>query len=1309
MDNPGRSLYFGGSIHVDGIRAPDQDEEEEDEEESRKREAEIQGMLANAFDDLEDEESFAQQSGYNSFAFGKERGDSAYYEDGGGGKKHTDASYRNYDIGDGHEDNVFDRFGSESQGKRVEFAHRESYSESFDVQEHPGHGILNGDHASHANSSGSVTPWSDDSHDEESSERFTPLAYHETAHDPYHITAHDEHTGLDLDHNDYRPDVHKDYGESSLVYADQVNGYQADKYRSLVNRETQEKVTEAEYRAADTPQDQMKLLYEARGRELDRLSSELSKLKFESSRDIRVLQHQINLVTSDSESKTANISQLQTLLSEKEERIKSMAVDLKELQIKLNDKENENKKLHFELETAQSTISSLECQISELKAADTLTRNRKLHEEFVTKLKQGKEEEREMLLSKLQDTQNQAEQHEKEVTRLREELRSLRATYDESLVLKTETVTKLTVTNETLRKQYEDLMKSHDGKQIIELQIKVRSLEATKDKLENQVCSLESELAKAKEEIDGFDTAMKLGILSEVIPGEDSMVQLGIRRALNYDDTISGEGQADREKHTEAQEKLKLKDELKRSLMSNKAKRDEISRMQEEASGKQLHIKKLESELKSTKTEIKELKSSLLKMELAQAENQQKEKQGTENEDGQLTALCAENVGLREELILLHGSLRGLEESFAAVKDVVENWQQNLPSLTQETYGECMRQFDKLITLADLCFNSVEDMKHYHDTISKVQDENNNMQKKQALWEKQVDNVQIKLKVFEKIIVSAKSDLANGSEYEHAVNVIERLLRDFIEETQFVKKDVRTFHSTELCLRDELTKAKLKVAQLQRTINNLKNERDMHKKNVDALAEEKEREKKEALEDCQDTYMRFHEEAMKELETKMRKEYENISNILKKEVARLVDELSDTKKMYISVCEEKKELEDQLKVKTDDKTGPSITPVMQSNTYRISPHDSGVDINSCQKTASLPRDPLQHTKQIQDLQAEIANLKEASKKESERMDLLKESFQIQFEQRLKVETEAARQKVLKSLEMLQKKCSTLEECNQILKDSCTSLEEELQNVKETNNNSETCSKEIENCRYILERQRKQFEKQEEELRTQHEKEIGDFKNLLAATKSKNLQESETVAEYRKKLVEQDKEMQSVMEELVRVKGKLEGKEAESEQEVQRMTDIILNLESEVKEQQEEKNFTRANFQKMIQDLQNDHVLVKQSLKISEDRLSEYKDLDSKYKSMKQKYAKFQASSKEQITHYKSELKRLSTEYDKAKETLLQRVQSFIEEIKGKCAMYIDSTVLTLQNIDSAKYPVGNTINQLQAFSRELKSFSLQLT
>ncbi|XP_027232172.2 centrosomal protein of 152 kDa [Penaeus vannamei] len=1305
MDNPGRSLYFGGSIHVDGIRAPDQDEEEEDEEENRKREAEIQGMLANAFDDLEEDESFAQQSGYNSFAFGKERRDSAYYEDGRGGKEHSEASYRNYDIGDRHGDNVFDRLGSESQDKRVDFERRGSYSESYNVQEHPGHGILNGDHASHANSSGSVTPWSDDSHDEESSERFTPLAYHETAHDPYHITAHDEHTGLDVDHSDYRPDARKEYGESSLVYADQVNDYQADKYRSLVNREAQEKVTEAEFRAADTPQDQMKLLYEARGRELDRLSSELSTLKFESSRDIRVLQHQINLVTSDSESKTANINQLQTLLSEKEERIKSLAVDLKELQIKLNDKENENKKLHFELETAQSTISSLECQISELKAADTLTRNQKLHEDFVTKLKQGNEEEREMLLSKLQVTQNQAEQHEKEVTRLRDELRSLRATYDESLVQKTETVTKLTVTNETLRKQYEDLMKSHDGQQIIELQIKVRSLEATKDKLENQVCSLESELTKAKEEIDGFDTAMKLGILSEVIPGEDSMVQLGIKRALNYDDTIPGERQAVGEKYTEAQEKIKLKEELKRSLMSNKAKRDEISQMQEEASGKQLKIKKLESELKSAQTEIKELKSNLLKTELAQEENQQKEKQGTKNEDGQPTALYAENVGLREELILLHGSLRGLEESFAAVKDVVENWQQNLPNLTRETYDDCMRRFDKLIALADLCSNSVKDMKHYHDLISKVRDENNNMQKKQALWEKQVDNVQIKLKVFEKMVVSAKTDLANGSEYGHAVNVIERLLRDFIEQTQFVKKDIRTLQSTELSLKDDLTKAKLQVAQLQGTINDLKNERDMHKKNIDVLAEEKEREKKEALEDCQDTYMRFHEDAMKELEMKMRKEYENISNILKKEVARLADELSNTKKMYISVCEEKKELEDQLNMKKDDNTEPSTTPMMQSNTYRVSPHDSGVDINSCQKTAV----PLQYTKQIQDLQAEIANLKEASKKESERIDILKESLQVQFEQRLKVETEAARQEALKSLDMLQKKCSTLEECNQILKDSCTSLEEELQNVKETNNNSETCSKEIENCRYILERQRKQFEKKEEELRTQYEKEIGDFKNLLAATKSKNLQESETIAEYRKKLGEQDKKIQLVMEELVRVKDKLEAKEAESEQEVQRMTDIILNLESEVKEQQEEKNFTRANFQKMIQDLQNDLVLVKQSLKISEDRLNEYKDLDRKYKSMKQKYAKFQASSKEQIMHYKSELKRLNTEYDKAKETLLQRVQSFIEEIKGKCAIYIDSTVLTLQNIDSGKYSLGNTITQLQAFSRELKSFSLQLT
>nr|XP_045606055.1 centrosomal protein of 152 kDa-like [Procambarus clarkii]XP_045606056.1 centrosomal protein of 152 kDa-like [Procambarus clarkii] len=1307
MDNPGHSIFGGMSLHLEGIRTSDLDGEEEEEqnlreeeEENKRREEELKEKLAGAFDDLEEDESYANQISHYSTSSNQLQGNSIQEE--GSSERRPEVSYV-------HDDVNSQRSFENSHGSINEYDHVDPYASE---------GLQNqslGDHATilptaFSSSQRGVPTWGNDSQDDPN--QYNPFVAHETDGD-FHILSEYQHPQED----NFEINRNMDYNDEGPSY-EATEAYNADDYKSsITENESAKEILRNQYKDVDTAYDQLKLLYEARGREIDKLTSEFSKLKFESSRNTRVLQHQLNLLKSDSESKAANINQLQILLTKKDERIKNLISDFNEVHDKFKSAQDENSKLHFELETAESTISSLECQISELKAADSLTRNQQIHDNFVRKLQQGSKEEKDLLMTKLQEAQREIETYQQEIKRLRDELKNLRATYDDALIQKSETVTKLTLTIENVRKQYEDLLQAHDSKQLLELQLKIKDLESNKHRLESKVCSLEQDLAKSKEELEEFDTSMKIALFSKIAPVEESLEQLGIKRKLNYDDAQT-EDTRKGDKLTETQDKFKLQDELKKSLLINKVKRDKIRTLKEENALSQLLVRKAESDLKDAHIEINELRGNLMKLKLEHAECQLQDGNKTADNNNNAKAVQAENISLRQELTLLHNSYRKLKYSLKELNDLIHHLKSDLSNMNSE--NDCVTlntMFDKWLQEVELGKNFITDTEQFQKAIAQVREDNHKLYERQVLWEKRMNDMQIILKVSEKMIVSAINDQGRGNEYNHACNTLQKLLEDLQQLMKNVQEENSGVYNENMNLRDQLTNCHLELEHLKEKVDSIKEQNKVLEEEMTVLSKKKDEERILALEDCQSTYLRFHEQAVRELEMKIKTQYESIAQNLKGEISRLSDELNNTKELYIKVCQEKDGLELELEKaeaeKSESRDQGGDSDKLKSKNKVVETPDSHVTDNSGKWYRKQPF--TMYKKTIEDLETELANLKERYSEDNKKMVIEKENLNMKYKKQVE-EIQTIRQESHKSVEDLQKKCLELEKCNVNLEDKCRRLEEEILMMKE-NNRAEVDPRQPEGWRLILERQQKRVDEEKEEMKRQYETLIQDLQNKYAKAESSKLlekkvkEQEEEIKILENKVKDQEKNLKTISNELERMKEReKEEKENECvfEQEIHRLTDMVQNLESELKEKQEENEKAKVARTQFVQDLQDELETLRKKLLQAEEEVGTLRQIQDKYKSLKQRVTKYHSATKQENSYYKEEMDRLAREYASAKQTLLDRVRVYIEEIKLKCIFCIDSIISSLRGLENMHYSLDATLLELEELAKELKDFTLQL-
>ncbi|XP_066971191.1 centrosomal protein of 152 kDa-like [Macrobrachium rosenbergii] len=1269
MDNPGHSLFVGGSIHLDSIRPPDPDDDEEDEEEKRQREAEIQGMLANAFDDLEEDDSFANTH-----------------------SRYSAVSNRSHGYGNSHPDTPRPmhplQYANDYPGNAAE---REVINDesgamnNCSAQSHDGE--------SHPSDSRSQTPWSDESNDH--SNRFKSLSYQETARDSFLYTNGED--GSSNQRHLFLGQTRENDTETSLYNAQNLKS--AEKYKSIVNIDGDNSVSHSEeFRIAEGSYEQLKLLYEARGRELDNLTAELSKVKSDKLREVRILQHQLSLATAECETKKSNFNHCQILLSEKEEMVRKLKLEVVDLEKKNQEIDSVNKKIKIELEVAESVVSSLECQVSQLRAADCLSKNQQLHEDFVKKLRQGNQEERDMLMNKIQSVQKESDAHQQENRTLRDELKSMRKIHDDLLVEKTETTTRLTVTIRTLQKQYEDLLQSHDSHKIIDLQLRNKSLESEKHQLGERVKTLEAELEKAKEEIKGYDSAIMIGLFSDAMPGvEDSMSILGIKKTLNYDDTTREEPKKlPKEPLNEAQLILKIKDELKRSLAANKTKRDAIARLQEDVREKQNQLRKVQSDLKSSQTETKELKEELLKLKLKESESQLGRNQ-KESSDVDLKIAKTENISLKQELITLYVAFGDMKNQAVEFSNFVVSFNAKCDGNRVQVPDNFTGYCNKLLKTAEKYVDLITNFEQHQKVISDLREKVLKLQEESGVWEQRIHAIEVKVTASLKMIKTALVDESKASEYTHALHILQKLLEEIKQQVEIMTENSFGIQGKNTYLEDKLRTVELEVEKQRQEMARLTEEKESLREEMTALSKKKDEEKALALQSCQDTYLKFHEDAVKELEVRFNAEYENTGAKLKQEISRLAEELSNVKGLYLNVCEERNELEEQLK-----KQSGSVNNISVSEGTNAAGQGKPLGLSSSHSVEDIRL----YKKRIEGLERELENVRIKHEEDIKRFvaekKRLGELHEMKTSDKEMISETSSKEKELKE------KCSVLENANSILKEKIKHWEDVSPVL---NSNSAAGENALlgghEKCQELLRMQRSRFDAEREELQSQFQKELGDLKDRLKVSNELRAKEVEAVNFHKDALQEQEKILKSLRDDLATEREGAKIRDQESEQEVRKLTDMIMNLESEAREQQEEFNETKAKLQKELQNRISDEHFMKQKIKLLEEEAASSKTVSAKYKSLRRIFKEYHEASQHQREFQKCEISRLDNEFETVNKTWVKRVEDYVEEVKKRFSASLESAISVLKKCEHVDERIYRTRLELEEVLKSYVNFSVK--
>ncbi|KAK7070447.1 hypothetical protein SK128_014349, partial [Halocaridina rubra] len=1250
MDNAGQSLFMGGSIHIENLRPPDQDEEDEEEVQlQQEREAEIQEMLVDAFDDIEESESFANASSQYSMASNNVR--------------HTPqqefpdtprSNNRSQVYAYGYTKDLYSRKTDEvASYSGVQYDLEKEYSQ------HDG-----------------CTPWSDESN----SCRYSPVAVKDPIEED-HLTDQEEVDNIN-GQSHYLP--------NGLNFKKHMHDpYLADKYNNGVIFDDcfEGTVSTDKYQAPETSYDQLKLLYEARGRELDKMVEELSKVKSDNIRSVRVLQHKINLLISEKESKEISLKHSQVLVTERDALIKKMQEDLNELQKKNHANEESMKKLQLELESSDSTISSLECQITQLKSADSLARNQQLHDDFVKKLRQGNEAERELLLRKIQLAEQGSASHQEEAKTLREQLKTLRREYDEVLLQKMEAVTKLTIAGQQLQKQYEDLLQSHGSQKTLEMQLRIKCLENEKGNLEKTNKTLESELKTAREELKGLEIALKYDIFRDASTSENSLVQLGIKKVLNYDDTVSKESDVSEKAVSATQALTKMREELKKSIMANKMKRDEIARLHEDLRKKQDLLKKCQSDLKSSRVEIEELKESVLMLKLGKMEGQIQEVTNNQEPYVNVKKVQAENIALKEELLLLQTSFKNVKHLSRELSVLLEDLKKNISNLHT---ADKPNDFKSIFTSILQCISELNDKmlsaEKYQQVILQMRGEIQKLYKESNMWEKRLHDIEVKLTVSLQMIETAKGNANAENEYIRAQGVLKQLYTDIKLQVQLIKENTFTVNESNVALQEQLTSLKLEVEREKEKNFTLMQEKIALQADLVLLAEKKDQENSLALQNCQDTYLKFHENVVKELQEGFDAEYEGIGLKLKMEISRLAEELTKVKSLYNELSEERNSLAMRLNAVNKDNAREHET---QENRDLCSHLECKCKIKELENQIidkncileKLQKEVESGRKEIQVIEKDLENEKNLRQNDVKRLFAERED---------KANLHKQCQEMVKNYEELQQKCLELEESNQNIKeklanDSTTSLLTKIQGVLMTKEGD--------------------TEKMNE-VKQQLEFEICNLKQNILVLEGKR---SDDVKSF-KSLKRTNEEL---MEQILSLTKAAEVRELEREEDIKKSSDMVLKLEVELEDQREKATSSKRAYDKTMQNLMPTIRSLESRLEAAHTEnkgiKTEFNILNKKYKEVKTKcdeiYSKYEnlkikLFKKRKCILIKSE--RLDQRLKALREHVTNRVKEYFDTLKRNDKDCMEKIIAILSECCDAQPDTEEIIKLLDQIDIKLK-------
>ena len=172
-----------------------------------------------------------------------------------------------------------------------------------------------------------------------------------------------------------------DYQEPERDYHDDQR--QMNEYGEDLNKSDSEKVLAKKMGSVNFRTDDLDILYNARGKEIDKLQQQLVDVRAEYETELRSCRHQLALTRSENHNNAGDLDQMQKVVSDARRENKVLTDEIHTMNINMKKLTEENETLVQEKESSANIIQQLQLQLSQLQGNDAVLKARHQHDATV--------------------------------------------------------------------------------------------------------------------------------------------------------------------------------------------------------------------------------------------------------------------------------------------------------------------------------------------------------------------------------------------------------------------------------------------------------------------------------------------------------------------------------------------------------------------------------------------------------------------------------------------------------------------------------------------------------------------------------------------------------------------------------------------------------------------------------------------------------------------------------------------------------------------------------------------------------------
>ena len=189
--------------------------------------------------------------------------------------------------------------------------------------------------------------------------------------------------------------------------------------------------------------DDLDILYNARGKEIDKLQKQLAEEREEHEKQLRSCRHQLALSRSESHNNAGDLDQMNKVVNDARRENKVLTGEIHNMNFEVKRLRDENEALLMEKESSGNIIQQLQIQLSQLQSSDAVLKARTQHDATVRSLLERHKEEMAGLRAELDRANTRLAMVEQENSNMSHKLGSALQEKEAAVRAKVEAVTEL--------------------------------------------------------------------------------------------------------------------------------------------------------------------------------------------------------------------------------------------------------------------------------------------------------------------------------------------------------------------------------------------------------------------------------------------------------------------------------------------------------------------------------------------------------------------------------------------------------------------------------------------------------------------------------------------------------------------------------------------------------------------------------------------------------------------------------------------------------------------------------------------------